>query len=449
MANNTSPDKIAQEIFDEIKSEDIGDVTNCMTRLRLKINSPSEKKIAALKKIGGVLGVNVSGDELQIILGPGRAAAVAKSFISIKNSDTGKNASPFDGDALHQKIREQNNTPIKNLFRKIASVFLPLIPAFIACGLLTGLLNIALKINPALGSFPIVRLLGVIGNTAFYCLNIMAGWNAGKEFGAAPALTASLAALMQHPSLSSVTLLGSTLTPGRGGIIAVLIVAAFASFIERKIRRIIPETFDLFVTPLLTLIISGLAAILVLQPIGGMASDLIFHVATAAVETGGAIAGALMAGFFLPCVMLGIHQLITPIHAELIARDGVTVLLPILAMAGAGQVGASIAVYARTKNKALKKTILSALPVGMMGVGEPLIYGVTLPLLRPFIGACIGASFGGAIAASSKVGAMTLGISGLPLAAATDNPVIYLAGVAASYVAGFIATWLLGFDDPE
>ena len=148
-------------------------------------------------------------------------------------------------------------------------------------------------------------------------------------------------------------------------------------------------------------------------------------------------------------VMLGVHQTLTPIHAELLNRYGVTILLPVLAMAGGGQVGASLAVYLRTRNARLRKTIASALPVGILGVGEPLIYGVTLPLGKPFIGACIGGACGGAVQAAFAVGAATLGISGLPLAAATDQIPVYLAGLAAAYAGGFIATWIIGFQDPE
>ena len=147
-------------------------------------------------------------------------------------------------------------------------------------------------------------------------------------------------------------------------------------------------------------------------------------------------------------VMLGIHQGLTPIHAELLARYGVTILLPILAMAGGGQVGAAAAVYVKTKNRQLRKTIASALPVGLMGIGEPLIYGVTLPLGKPFIGACIGGACGGAVQAAFMVGAAAMGISGLPLAASTDNIPVYLLGLFVSYLAGFIATWIIGFDDP-
>lgn len=107
-------------------------------------------------------------------------------------------------------------------------------------------------------------------------------------------------------------------------------------------------------------------------------------------------------------------------------------------MAGAGQVGAAIAVLLRTKNKRLKKTIISALPVGIMGVGEPLIYGVTLPLGKPFIGACIGGAVGGAVQALFKVSSTSMGLSGLPLAAITSTPLLFIIGLVAAYIGGFL-----------
>ncbi|MBR3623677.1 MAG: PTS transporter subunit EIIC, partial [Selenomonadaceae bacterium] len=201
-------------------------------------------------------------------------------------------------------------------------------------------------------------------------------------------------------------------------------------------------------TPLFSFLAAGLLAIFILQPVGGVLSAALGNFATGAIHVGGAFVGFILAGIWLPMVMLGVHHMFTPIHVDLIANYGVTVLLPILAMAGAGQVGASFAVYVKTKNKFLKKTVASALPVGMMGVGEPLIYGVTLPLGRPFVAACIGAAFGGALVASFEVGASAIGISGIPLAGTTNNILAYLAGIVFSYIAGFIAAFILGFDDP-
>ena len=434
-------EELAAKIFELAGgAENILSVTNCMTRVRLQLS----KKISAdeIKKLDGVLGTNYSENEFQIIVGPGKSSKVYEIVGDIlKKSGKPKIG---DGKALHEEIRAKNATPIKLFLKKIASIFLPLIPGFIACGLITGLIGVALKISPELADTETVKLLSVFGNAVFWGMNLFVGYNAGKIFGGSPIIGGVLAAIITHPSLVDVGLV-----PGRGGVISVVLVAALGAWLEKNLRRIVPEMFELFLTPFITVLTAGAAAIFILQPIGGAISDAIGAAATGAISSGGAVVGAILAGVWLPLVMFGVHQAFTPIHVDLISTYGVTILLPILAMAGAGQVGAAAAVYFKTKNKFLKKTIASALPIGMMGVGEPLIYGVTFPLGRPFIGACIGAAFGGAVQASNMVGAATLGISGLPLAATTNNIPIYLLGVGVSYVAGFVATWLLGFDDPE
>ncbi|MBE8953567.1 MAG: PTS transporter subunit EIIC [Quinella sp. 1Q7] len=451
-------DDLAKKILDTVGGSgnvlysNVIQATNCMTRLRLRLIEQNDFMIDALKKIDGVLGVNVDGDEVQVILGAGRATTVTNAVNQIlEATNTVKVGEVKIGDAkaLHDKIRARNATPVKLFFKKISSIFTPLIPGFIACGLITGIVGLLIKISPALADDPIIKLLIVAGNAVFWGMNLFVGINASKIFGGTPILGGVLAALMTHPALADINFFGAEFVPGRGGVISVIIVAAFATWLEDKLHKIIPEMFDLFLTPLVTVLIAGSAAIFLLQPLGGAVSDAIGAAATTAVQSGGAAVGFILAGVWLPLVMLGIHQAMTPIHVDLIAQYGVTILLPILAMAGAGQVGASIAVYFKTKNKFLKKTIASALPVGMMGVGEPLIYGVTFPLFKPFIGACIGGAVGGAVQATFTVGAATLGISGLPLAATTNNIPVYLCGLVTAYVVGFVATWIIGFDDPS
>lgn len=453
--------ELAQKIFAIIgPAENITKVNTCMTRLRVYLKRQDSAMTAQLKKLDGVLGIYENGAELQVILGPGRAAAIA-SIISgwckqpaadtPQPSDAEGKEKPQigDGKELHAAIRKKNATPMKLLFKRIASIFFPLVPAFIACGLITGFLNILLKADPAAADMAIVKLLAVMGNAVFFGMNLFVGVNASREFGGSPIMGGVLAAVLTHPALSNVILWDQPLTPGRGGIIAVLLVAAFAAWLEKKLHRLIPEMFDLFFTPLIVLLISGTLAIFILQPVGGMISEGIGAAANISVGQGGAVTGFILGGIWLPMVMLGLHQVFTPIHAELFVRYGVNILLPILAMAGCGQVGAAAAVYLKTKNALLKKTIASALPVGIMGIGEPLIYGVTLPLGRPFIGACIGGAFGGAIQAAAAVGVSAMGISGLPLAAVSNNIPIYLSGLLTAYIVGFIATWIIGFDDPE
>ncbi len=431
---------IAKKLIENLGgAENILTAGNCMTRLRVQLADKNKIATDAIKKIEGVSGIYDAGAEFQIILGPGKATNVTNAV----NEILSKRPKIGDGKALREEIKAKNTTPAKLFLRKIAGIFTPLIPGFIACGLITGVIGVALKISPELADSQMIKLLSIFGNAVFWGMNLFVGYNAAKVFGGTPILGGVLAAIMTHPALSDIGLL-----PGRGGIISVVLVAALGAWLESKLHKIIPEMFDLFLTPLITVLISGAAAIFILQPVGGTISETIGNLATGAIASGGAAVGFILAGMWLPLVMFGVHQALTPIHVDLISQYGVTILLPILAMAGAGQVGASIAVYFKTKNKFLKKTVASALPVGIMGIGEPLIYGVTFPLGKPFIGACIGGAFGGAVQASFMVGAATLGISGLPLAATTNNIPVYLIGVVVSYAAGFAATWILGFEDP-
>lgn len=428
--------------------ENISSLAHCMTRLRFSLVDDSKADKEAIKKIEGVMGLVDKGGQFQIILGPGRVSRVASEIGEI----TGITVGELDEAAVRrEEIKAKNATPFKLLLKKISSIFIPLIPAFIACGLVMGLNNIIVKFDPAFAKTTIGGIFGVIGGAVFYGLSLFVGVNAAKEFGGSPMLGGTMAAVITVPALANVTIGGKALVPGRGGVIAVLLVVAFSSLLEKKIRKIVPEVLDLFLTPLLTVIIAGFAAIFVLQPLGGIISDSIGTAAKVSIKSGGAVTGFILGGTFLPLVMTGLHQGLTPIHADLLKTTGENLLLPILAMAGAGQVGAAIAVLVKTKNKRLKKTIASALPVGILGVGEPLIYGVTLPLGKPFLGACIGGAFGGAFNAAMKVACTSMGLSGLPLAALMKpgSGVSYLIGIVIAYGAGFAATYLLGFEDPQ
>ncbi len=446
----------AEEIYKHIgPADNIIAPYNCMTRLRFSVKEEHFTK-EDLLAVDGVKGVAVVGSEWQIILGPGKAqkvtaelkAITAAKYGSESLRDLAAKATVGDGADLREAIRKRNTTTCKEGLKKISRIFIPVIPAFIACGLITGILNSVGKIEPALTGTAWFQIAAVAGDAAFWGLNLFIGMSAAREFGGTPVLGGVLAAVVSHPALANITLFGEQLTPGRGGVIAVLLLCFFAATLEKKLQRVIPDMFTLFLTPFLVVVISVVVAVGICQPLGNFLSEAVGTAATTKIYKGGAFTGFILGGTFLPLVLLGVHQGLTPIHADLLARYGATVLLPVLAMAGAGQVGASLAVYAKTKNKALRKTVASALPVGIMGIGEPLIYGVTLPLGKPFIGACIGGACGGAVQAAFGVGAATLGISGLPLAAAATDIPAYLIGLITAYAVGFAAAYLIGFTDP-
>lgn len=443
--------ELAAEILKTVgPADNVLSAANCMTRLRLELR---QKPAAAdaLKALPGVLGINPTPTGIQIILGPGKAGQVCtefKALLAAAPAEHKPRAAIGNAQAVHAAIKEKQSSRMTRLLQKIARIFVPLIPGFIGCGLITGLLNALGKFDPTLSSALWFQLFSIAGNAVFWGLNLFVGVNAAKECGGSPILGGIMAAVISHPLLATLQMGQQHLIPGRGGIIAVLLVTAFAAWLEKRVRKVIPEMLDLFLTPFIVIIIATFAAIYLLQPLGGMLAEAITHYTISAVQQGGALTGFILGGIFLPAVMTGLHQGLVPVHAQLLAQTGVTILLPIIAMAGAGQVGAAAAVYCKTKNAFLKKTVLSAMPVGLMGIGEPLIYGVTLPLGKPFVGACIGGAAGGAVQAMQMVGATSMGLSGLPLTLSTDNMYGYLLGLAAAYAVGFAAAYALGFDDP-
>jgi len=422
--------------------ENISVVAHCMTRLRLTPTDKSKIDLLALEKLSDVLGVVEALGQLQIILGPGVVGKVAAEVTILTGLQMGEVKD------LKTQINDKNHTPIKIFLGKLASIFVPLIPAIVGSGMVAGLTNIAIQsgANPT-GTFIII--LNVIGWGLFSYLGIFVGINTAKEFSGTPAMGGLAGILIINPGIAAITINGVALVPGRGGLIGVMLVAWFMTMVEKRLRKVVPNALDIVVTPTLTLLIAGFASFYVLQPIGGVLSDGIINSFKNMLDMGGAFVGFILAGTFLPVIMTGLHQGLLPVHMEFLNTQKENPLLPILAMAGAGQVGAAVAVYLKTKNSKLKEIIKGALPVGILGIGEPLIFGVTLPLGRPFITACIGAGFGGAFQATMHVNSIALGLSGLPLAFVIKPGSIsyYLIGLLIAYVAGFIVTWLVGFDD--
>lgn len=444
-------ERLAREILDAIGGgENIRSFTHCMTRVRLNLKDNNKADMNKLKAIDGVMGV-VDDDTLQIVVGPGTVNKVSDHISQITGIRMGE-ALDINEDDLAKLTKEQinkkNNSPFKNLLRKIASIFIPLIPGLVASGIINGIANFA-KNSGVSPEETWMQILLLLGSGVFAYLSILVGWNTAKEFGGTPVLGAIAGIIIMNPALAEITLFGSALTPGRGGLIGVMFAAWLMTYFEKQFRKIVPSAVDIIFTPLLTLLTVGILTIVAVQPIAGVLSDGITKGIHTILDVGGVVAGAILAGFFLPLVMVGLHHGLTPIHLELINTLGNTPLLPILAMAGAGQVGAAMAIYVKTKNKRLRNIIKGGLPVGFLGIGEPLLYGVTLPLGRPFITACLGASVGGAFQAVMHTAAKSIGVSGLTLIPLiVDNKyLIYFLGLVITYTCGFIFTYLFGFKE--
>ena len=470
----------------------VASFTNCMTRLRVTPVDASLIDDAAVKAIPGVLGT-VPGEQYQVILGPGAVTKVADHVGRIVSAtpaaavndvyyeDLGT-APATSADALKAKGAEikaaqkaKNNTPFKNFLRHIGNIFVPLIPAFVGAGLIGGIANIILNLITA-GHITspfwmtLRTVMGVMQNALFSYLLIYIGINAAREFGATPALGGLIAGIAMlngvaaqpvgqpcppdTPACLTNIFNGTSLQPQYGGVLGVLLAVWLLSVVEKFLRKYIPDALDIIFTPLLAILIVGLLYVFLIMPIAGAISQALVGFIDAVIRMGGAIAGFVLGGLFLPLVMLGLHQILTPIHLEMINSNPSvgTTLLPMLAMAGAGQVGAALAIWMRCRrNRSLTNMIKGALPVGFLGIGEPLIYGVTLPLGRPFITACIGGAFGGATIgllgqmAHQPIGATVVGPSGIALLPLITGGVWrYILGLLVAYIAGFIFTYFFG-----
>lgn len=469
----TKEQRMAKEIFDKIGGpENVSKVYHCMTRVRLDMRDESHVDMDGLKKVDGVMGVVEDEGTLQIVVGPGTVNKVAGSMAEISgvrlgdpipvNEDkdllSGRAEAEAKAATVKEGYKKKNNTPFKRALKSIASIFVPLIPAFVGAGIIGGIASVFQNLITAgsldaatWGSF--VVILNIIKNGLFTYLNIYVGVNAARVFGATPGLGGVVAGVVYLSGMNPEAPLtnvftGAPLTPGQGGIIGVIIAVYLLSLVEKNLRKVVPNAIDIIVTPTISLLVVGLLTIFAIMPVAGLVSSSLVGAITWVLNVGGAFAGFVLGATFLPLVMFGLHQVLTPIHIEMIASTGMTLLLPILAMAGAGQVGAALALWVKCRrNKQLTNMIKGSLPVGILGIGEPLIYAVTLPLGRPFITACIGGGIGGAVIGGiGSIGASAIGPSGVALIPLIPNGMWwgYVLGLLAAYAGGFLATYFFG-----
>lgn len=449
------------------EKDNIFSAANCMTRLRFMLKDPSKADKEALKQTEGVLGLVESGSTLQVVVGPGRAQKVADVLLEmgIEKSAT----LPEDWKDYKADLKAgQGSSRFKEALKTIGDIFVPLIPAIIAAGILNGVGGLIANLQkggslPADQTWNMIRMVTtLIGGGFFGYFAVFTGINAAKKFGATEGLGGMIGAISIMPAIDDIAKvmglfnekqpLESILRNGKGGIIGVIIGVWVLAKIEKTVRKHTPDVLDLIVTPIVSLVITVGLMVFAIMPFSGYLSDgliaglnLIINSTSPVVQI---ISGYVLAALFLPMVLLGLHHGLIPIYAVQLQQMGGVSLFPVLAMAGAGQVGAALAIYLKASaagNHRLKRVIWGALPAGILGIGEPLIYGVTLPLGKPFITAGLGAGFGGAYIMWSKVMFTAWGPSGLtaiPLAQPA-SVVPYVTGVFISYVMGFAVTALL------
>lgn len=449
--------------------DNIANCGNCMTRLRLAVHDSSLVD-RAIKTLDGVKGVVLSDNQVQVIFGPGKAQRAADAMNSLLNDGSGSAASAADIAARTKgQMKAKQTSGIQQFLSKFATIFTPLIPGFIAAGLLLGIATLIGTIMhvpvDAQGTLAdALNFMKVFSKGLFTFLVILIGYNAAQAFGGTGvngAIIASLFLLGYSPAATVgyyagiQDFFGHPIDP-RGNIIGVLIAAWACARIEGLLRRVMPDELDMLLTSMLTLLVTAALAYLVIMPLGGWLFEgmswLFIHL------NSNPLGCAVLAGVFLISVVFGVHQGFIPVYLALMSSQGFNSLFPILSMAGAGQVGAALALYWRAdKRSVLRSQVRGAIVPGLLGVAEPLIYGVTLPRMKPFITACLGGAAGGLFIGVVAWSGLPMGLNSafgpsglvaLPLMTSAQGILpamaVYAGGMLISYLGGFVFTVLFG-----
>lgn len=355
-------------------------------------------------------------------------------------------------------------------FKIFGDIFDPVIPGIVISGLCSGFAALIAQFLPDYGSHPalnaLYQLLSLVNTAFFSFMPAWVGFSACQCFGGTPILGGMLGMIT---GLDGINVLSQTvglynaadpaasiLCSGRGGVLAAILGAWVLSRIEKWLRSRMPKHLDMVVTPFCALLAALLPYIFVIMPVTGLIStglcDILGLVYLSDALLVRILVGFLCAALFLVTVMMGMQYAFVALYAIELDTYGYVTFFPTLAMAGAGQVGAGLALLIKARqvgNSRLANVTAATIVPGLMGVGGPLLYSVTLPLGTPFLTACLGGGFGGAFIMATGVASSGWGASGLlaiPMMGAgpvgTKGMLLYVVGLAISCAMGFLLTWL-------
>lgn len=448
--------KIATEVIDCIGGkENIVSAAHCATRLRLVIVDDSKIKKDELEQIDGVKGVFAAQGQLQIIIGTGTVNKVYDEFIAISGIEAASKEDVKQAAAAKQNL-------IKRGFKTLGDIFVPIIPAIVASGLLMGLLEGLSNVWPSMTESGTYEIIHLFSNAAFVFLPILIAISAAKVFGGNLFLGAVIGMIMIHPSLinawsvsgmnaadiptSSVWfgLFDIRLVGYQGHVIPVIIAVWLMSVIEKKLHKIVPEIIDLFVTPLVTVLVTGYVTLTVIGPVFSSVENLVLSGAEFLIKLPFGIGGSVAAALYAPTVVGGLHHMYNALEAGLLSKNGINTWMPIATAANVAQGAAALAVAIKTRNKKVKAMALPASLSAFLGITEPAIFGVNIRYGKPFIAGCIGGAVGGLIAGILQIGASAYGITGIfGFLITTGYTLQYAIVIIVASAIAFVISWVL------
>jgi len=432
--------------------ENVRNAEHCATRLRLIVNDKSKIDEKAIENIDGVKGQFFAAAQYQIILGTGFVDKVFAEFVKGTN---------FSGVSNKEEAYAQMSL-VQKISRTLGDVFVPIIPVLVATGLFMGLRGAAQSLGLEF-SENVLRMSRILTDTAFAFLPALVCWSTTKRFGGTPVIGIVLGLMLVSPELpNAYAIAGGTAQPipmdilgievpvvgYQGSVLPALVLGIFAAKLQKKLKTIVPDVIDLIVTPFLTLFISMLLGLLIVGPIMHTLELAVFGAVSAFLSLPFGIGGFVVGGLQQAIVVFGVHHVFNALEVQLLASTGVDPFNAIITGAIIAQGGAAAAVAARTQNKKKRALYISSIVPAFLGITEPVIFGINLRLMKPFLYALVGGACAGGLASFLHLAGTGMGITVLPgTLLYLDHLVPYILVNVVGFAVAFALTYL--FFRPE
>ena len=460
--------KIAEQVIEKLGGKNnIATAAHCATRLRIVLNDESKVNKEGIEAIEGVKGQFSVAGQYQIIFGSGTVNKVHEQLTKqLGIGDVSK------AEVAEAALGQQNL--LQRIVKGLADIFVPIIPAIVAGGLLMGLYSMLTSIgffwdnHSVVTKYPeisdLVDFINTIANAPFVFLPVLLGFSATRKFGGNPFLGAALGMLLVHPSLSDGWNYAKTLMEGnikywnvfgleiekvgyQGTVIPTIISAWVLATLEKNFRKFIPSYLDNLITPMFSLFIAGFLAFTVIGPFGREAGSLISAGLAWLYDTLGFFGGAIFGTLYAPIVITGMHQTFIAVETQLLAeitQTGGTFIFPIAAMSNIAQGAACLGVALALKDAKIRGLAVPSGISALLGITEPAMFGINLRYRQAFIAAMIGSGLASAFIAFFNVKAIALGAAGflgIP-SIKPDSLAMYSIGMVISFVVAFSLSFL-------
>ncbi len=453
--------KCAKEIYETLGGRgNLVSAAHCATRLRLVTVDNNKIDMKKLENIDGVKGVFSNNGQLQLIIGTGTVNKVYDEFLNVSGMTAATKEEVKAAAAAQQPI-------YKRMIKALGDVFVPILPAIVASGLMMGLVEALGKAIPVFAGSDWYGILDLMANTAFTFLPILIAVSAARVFGGNIFLGAVIGMIMIHPNLINAWSVGSMEAADipvwrlfgfpirqvgyQGHVIPVVIAVWLMCKIEKWLHKHIPEMIDLFVTPLCTVLLTAFLTLGIIGPVFSTAESYVLDFAGWIITVGYGIGAMIMGALYPLTVVCGIHHMYNVIEAGLLsAEDGLNIWMPIASAANFAQGAACLAVGLKAKKLKTKSVAIPSSLSAALGITEPAIFGVNLRYVKPLICGMIGGAVGALLGSIFHIGATSYGVTGLPGFLITlDYTVQYAIILIVSFGISFTLTWFTWKEETE